>query len=104
AAAAGAWKVSSVRTPPCTWTWEGSQQPPGSPPGWPLYAPHAAVLRDEPPKSSERTAFQPGRSPVGIAWPDGPPPATPAETPVGIPRAVAAAPKAATAPLAAARA
>src|SRR5467141_279028 len=58
--------------PSWTTTWEGSHRPPGSPPGVPLYVPQAPVSRADPLKSSEKTLFQPGRSPRGMATPDGP--------------------------------
>src|SRR2546421_4696222 len=54
-----------------TTTCDGSHQPPGSPAGCPLYGPQEFRFRELPLKSSANTRFQPGRSPAGIASPDG---------------------------------
>src|SRR3982074_3094111 len=54
-----------------TTTWEGSHQPPGSPPGWPSYVPQDFVFREVPLKSSAKTICQPGRLPAGMGMPDG---------------------------------
>src|SRR2546421_6900899 len=54
-----------------TTTCDGSHQPPGSPAGCPLYGPQELRFRELPLKSSANTRFQPGRSPAGIASPDG---------------------------------